>query len=59
MNVIASLLAEYWTYFCFPLIFVAIVVWVYRPTGKAAYRADGDIPFEEEDNEAEARRWSR
>jgi hypothetical protein len=30
-----------------PLALVAIVVWVYRPSAKRRYQADGAIPFDE------------
>jgi len=56
MNQISILLAEYWVYFCVPLIFLGVVVWVFRPTGKASFQADGEIPFEEEDDAAKARK---
>jgi len=52
MNQMSIMLAEYWAYFCVPLIFLGVAVWVFRPTGKAGYRADGEIPFEEEADEA-------
>lgn len=38
--------AEYWFYMVVPLIFVAIVLWVYRPSAKRRYKADGMIPFD-------------
>lgn len=40
------MLAEYWLYLVVPLIFVAIVLWVYRPSAKRRYKADGMIPFD-------------
>lgn len=40
------MLAEYWLYMVVPLIFVAIVIWVYRPSAKRRYKADGEIPFD-------------
>lgn len=40
------MLAEYWLYVTVPLIFVAIVIWVYRPSAKRRYKADGMIPFD-------------
>lgn len=38
--------AEYWLYVIVPVIFVAIVLWVYRPSAKKRYKADGRIPFD-------------
>lgn len=38
--------ADYWLYMVVPLIFVAIVIWVYRPSAKRRYKSDGNIPFE-------------
>ena len=55
MNQIAIMLTEYWAYLCIPLIFVGVIVWVFRPTGKAGFRAAGEIPFEEEDDQAKAK----
>lgn len=31
-----------------PLLFLAIVAWVYRPGSERRYRADGRIPFRED-----------
>jgi cbb3-type cytochrome oxidase subunit 3 len=40
------MIAEYGLYLVVPLIFVAIVLWVYRPAAKRRYKADGMIPFD-------------
>jgi cbb3-type cytochrome oxidase subunit 3 len=39
------MIGEYWHYFGIPLLFLAIVAWIYRPTAKKRYEADGNIPF--------------
>jgi cbb3-type cytochrome oxidase subunit 3 len=56
---IMTLLLDYGVYFFAPLMFLALVVWTFRLDGKEAYRADGDIPFEEDDDEAGKRRSRR
>lgn len=46
-----NLLNEIGTYGLFlglPLLFLAIVLWIYRPGAARRYRADGRIPFREE-----------
>jgi len=43
--------AEYWLYVIVPLIFVALVLWVYRPWAKRRYKADGMIPFDADRND--------
>ena len=53
------MLAEYWLYMVVPLIFVAIVIWIYRPSAKRRYKADGDIPFEGDKLENKTRRRGR
>lgn len=47
MTRIANMIGEYWLYFGIPLVFLAIVAWVYRPAAKNRYEADGNIPFAE------------
>ncbi|TCJ13423.1 cbb3-type cytochrome c oxidase subunit 3 [Parasulfuritortus cantonensis] len=47
----SNLINEVGTYGLFlglPLLFLAIVLWVYRPGAARRYRADGRIPFEDE-----------
>lgn len=46
--------AEYWLYMVVPLIFVAVIFWIYRPSAKKRYEADGDIPFEEDRQRSKA-----
>lgn len=47
--------SEYWPFLVVPLVFVAIVVWIYRPSARKHYEADGDIPFEEDRLRSKAR----
>lgn len=44
------MIGEYWLYFGIPLVFLAIVAWVYRPAAKKRHEADGNIPFLGEKN---------
>jgi cbb3-type cytochrome oxidase subunit 3 len=37
MEEVASMFAEYWVAMGVPLIFVAIVLWIYRPSAKRRY----------------------
>lgn len=39
--------ADAW-YWVIPLVFIAIVAWIYRPGAKRRYTADGEIPFDED-----------
>jgi cbb3-type cytochrome oxidase subunit 3 len=49
------MVGEYWLYVIVPVIFVAIVLWVYRPSAKKRYKADGRIPFDADKNEEKSR----
>ena len=40
-----DLLNAFGLYLGVPLLFVAIVAWIYRPSAKKRYQADGNIPF--------------
>lgn len=46
MNQIANMPGEYWLFLGIPLAFVALMAWIFRPTAKQRYLADGDIPFD-------------
>ncbi len=48
MNTIFEFLRDYGLYLLIPLVFIAIVAWIYRPGAKRRYVADGNIPFNEE-----------
>ena len=37
-----------WIYYLTPIIFVAIVIYVYRPWAKKRYEQDAEIPFADE-----------
>ncbi len=54
MTSIGNMVGEYWLYFGIPLIFLTIVAWVYRPSAKMRYEADGNIPFVGDKNEVKA-----
>ncbi len=45
MNQLVNMLAEYGLYLGIPLVFLVVVAWIYRPSAKKRYRADGNIPF--------------
>lgn len=44
------LLSEYGYYIGFPLALLGIVLWIYRPSAKKRYEADGNIPFRGDKN---------
>lgn len=47
MAEVEIMFADYWLYWVIPLIFVSVVVWVYRPSAKKRYKEDGRIPFDD------------
>jgi cbb3-type cytochrome oxidase subunit 3 len=59
MNQTVSMLTEYWLYWGVPLVFLVIVIWIYRPNAKKRYKADGSIPFEGDGNESKKRQSGR
>jgi len=40
-----DLLGSYGLFFGVPLLFLAVVLWVYRPGAAGRYREDGRLPF--------------
>jgi cbb3-type cytochrome oxidase subunit 3 len=58
MNEVVNIVADYWLYWCVPLVFLVIVAWIYRPGAKRRYKDDGNIPFETDRYEAKARQRS-
>jgi hypothetical protein len=52
MSELADLVSEYGLYGASLVAFVAIVVWIFRPSAKQRYQADGRIPFNEDKNSA-------
>ena len=52
---IADFLTRNCLYFIATLAFIAIVVWVYRPSARRRYEADGNIPFDQDDDTRPAR----
>lgn len=45
MEGIIDFIAQYGLFFGIPLIFIGIVIWVYRPGAKKRYQADANLPF--------------
>ncbi len=45
MDRLVNLITQYGLFLGIPLIFLAIVIWVYRPSAKKRYEADGNLPF--------------
>jgi cbb3-type cytochrome oxidase subunit 3 len=45
MNPLVNSVVEYGLYLLIPLAFLAVVAWIYRPSAKKRYQADGNIPF--------------
>jgi cbb3-type cytochrome oxidase subunit 3 len=54
MNQFVNFISEYGLYLGVPLAFLGIVAWIYRPSAKNRYRADGNIPFHEDRKDPEA-----
>jgi cbb3-type cytochrome oxidase subunit 3 len=50
MNEFANAFVANWLYWAIPLLFLVVVAWIYRPTAKKRYKADGSIPFEGDKN---------
>ncbi len=59
MTQLVNILAEYSLYLGIPLALLAIVAWVYRPSAKKRYQADGNIPFDEDEEVDKTRQGSR
>ena len=47
MTLLAKLLEDYGFYVCLPLTLLLVIAWIYRPSAKRRYQADGAIPFNE------------
>jgi hypothetical protein len=45
MNEIVDVVKEYWLYWSIPLVFLAVVLWIYRPSARSRYKEDGNMPF--------------
>jgi len=45
MDPFVDMLTEYGLYIAMPVAFLAVVLWIYRPSAKKRYKADGNIPF--------------
>ncbi len=47
MDTLIAFVRDYGWFVGAPILFVAIVAWVFRPSARTRYRKDGDIPFEQ------------
>jgi cbb3-type cytochrome oxidase subunit 3 len=45
MNTLMTIVSEYGLFLGIPLLFLAVVVWIYRPGARKRYKDDGKIPF--------------
>lgn len=55
MTQVANLLTQYGFYVVLPLALLTIVIWIYRPSAKKRYEADGNIPFDEDKKDGKTR----
>ena len=56
MTQVANLLTQYGFYVGLPLALLTVVIWIYRPSAKKRYEADGNIPFDEDKKDGKTRR---
>lgn len=52
MNGLIDVFTAYGLFLGIPLIFLLIVLWVYRPGAGKRYREDGEIPFHEDEDKS-------
>ncbi|MDD5389622.1 MAG: CcoQ/FixQ family Cbb3-type cytochrome c oxidase assembly chaperone [Gallionellaceae bacterium] len=45
MDQLVDLFTQYGLFFGLPLLFLLVVAWIYRPSAKKRYQADGNLPF--------------
>ena len=45
MDQLVDLFAKYGLFLGIPLVFLGIVIWIYRPSARKRYEADGNLPF--------------
>lgn len=45
MDQFVNFLGDYGLFLGMPLLFISIVIWVFRPSAKRRYEADGNLPF--------------
>jgi cbb3-type cytochrome oxidase subunit 3 len=45
MDAIINFITQYGFFIGIPLIFIGIVIWVFRPGAKKRYQADANLPF--------------
>ena len=53
MKAVTQWLQQYSTYVGIPLLLLAVVAWIYRPSARRRYEEDGHIPFDEEKDKDE------
>lgn len=51
MDQLLNLFAEYGFFLGVPLVFLGIVLWIYRPGAKKRYQDDGNLPFNDSDSD--------
>lgn len=51
MNTLLQYLSTYFWFIAIPLLFLIIVLYVFRPGARRRYQKDAEIPFREEDDE--------
>jgi cbb3-type cytochrome oxidase subunit 3 len=45
MDAIIVFIMQYAFFFGIPLLFIGIVIWVFRPSAKKRYQEDANLPF--------------
>lgn len=45
MDQLINFITQYGIFLGIPVIFLVIVIWIYRPSAKKRYEADGNLPF--------------
>jgi len=55
MNQLANMFSAYGFFVAIPLVFLAVVAWIYRPSAKKRYQADGNIPFDGDKKDGKTR----
>jgi cbb3-type cytochrome oxidase subunit 3 len=46
MDAIIDFITQYAFFFGIPLIFIGVVIWIFRPSAKKRYQADANLPFD-------------
>ena len=48
MDAIIDFITQYAFFFGIPLLFIGIVIWVFRPGSKKRYQEDANLPFSDD-----------